>query len=190
MGNLIGWFRGQARIVQAVIGCGSLLGVCMLCGLTVAVGSALGNVAGTPAEQATATTAPTATATPSQAALAAAYTSFVAGGLQPLAADTNAIGNDCGAADVQSCHDDALQFQLDIASFQSDLDAHPAPHCLAAADKDLRTGLSYYATAAGDVVDGIDQSDVALLDEGVRYMRAGNKQMAATTTAIHHAVCH
>lgn len=172
------------------MGCGALLVACAVCGIAIAaISSANGGGSTAAHTSATATAAPRATATADKNAGYQAYTAVVVADLAPVSKDATNIGTDCGASNVSACRADAVQFQTDITAMQHDLDAHPAPPCLATVDAHIRSALDLYSQSATDLINGIDQTDASLITKAGTEMQTGTTEMTAANTSMGTAHC-
>lgn len=136
------------------------------------------------------TIVPTATATPDTRA--ATYKAYVLPQLATLKADFTDIGNNCDSnagGTLSDCRAAMQETHTDVLAFQNGLKTHPAPPCLSAADKHLRTALADYARATQLAMDGIDQYDIGKIDQAGDLITAGNNELGAATDATDSAIC-
>lgn len=89
-----------------------------------------------------------------------------------------------GTADCQA----ALQsLDASVQTFQTDLDAHPAPTCLQPADRELRTALSLYRQGAREELSGLQRGDplavvrgAGTLSDATAHARAAGSQLSTS----------
>jgi hypothetical protein len=136
----------------------------------------------------TSTPKPTATSNPN--AGSGAYVAVVSRDSSTLTTDLNQVGTDCGSGqDIVSCRSALVTLQTDSESFLNDLDAHPAPPCLSTVDKPLRTALNDLDASSQEVIDGIDNYDVAKIKDGTALMSEATPEINSASSAFENANC-
>lgn len=167
-----------------------------LAGAVASLGASPASTGGTPATsqppssvpQPTATQQPT--ATPNHNAGAAAYVTVVSNDSSTLSTDLKQVGTDCGSGqDLASCRSALVTVRDDSSSFLSDLDAHPAPPCMASVDKPLRAALRDVHSAAQEVIDGIDSLDVSKVKDGTATMNKATGEINTASDALDNVNC-
>ena len=193
-------------LIGGGIGCGVLLVLCMCMGLLGAIMAQGGSSAASSnptatAQQgqtqkaaqmppATATATPKPTATPNPNAGAPAYAQVISSDGTTLAADMNKVSDKCGSGqDLSGCRSALVSTQSDSESFLADLDAHPAPPCMATVDKPLRAALRDVDSAAQKVIDGIDNYDVGEIDDGSALMSKATSEIDAASSELDKVSC-
>ena len=106
----------------------------------------------------------------------------------PKVKATMTMDRDCKAFDA-ACRASWVRFGAAVAAYQQDLDRTPAPPCLAASDRALRTALDDYGTAASEVEVAIDANDLSGIDRAITTYGSANDAMDASTHATDAARC-
>lgn len=193
-------------LIGGGIGCGVLLVLCMCAGLLGALmaqgGTSTASDSPTATAQpgqtqktaqmptGTATANPKPTATPNRNAGAPAYAHVISSDGTTLAADMNKVSDKCGSGqDLSGCRAALVSTQSDSESFLADLDAHPAPPCMATVDKPLRAALRDVDSAAQKVIDGIDNYDVGEIDDGSALMSKATSEIDAASSELDKVSC-
>jgi hypothetical protein len=169
--------------------------VCSCCGFALGTNSGKSStstqatVATTPTQAPTKvpTVAPTPTSNPN--ASAPVYAAMVQTQMNTLSTDMSTVGTDCGNEDITACHDDLQALRDDIHTTQTDLDATPAPPCFKTADADIRAALNDLDTGAMTAINGIDQNDASLLNQGAAYITKASTELTQATAATKAAHC-
>jgi len=150
----------------------------------------------TPLPTATAKPTATPTATPatppptlSQRELAASYAKAIQADTAAASSGFNDVQTACSAGDFAGCRSALVSLQTNLAIFQQDLDAHPAPPCLKAADQELRQALSLYQQGAQLGVQGIDQVDAAKISQGGDLMSQATAHLTHASALVQQASC-
>lgn len=186
-------------LIGGGIGCGALLILCMCVGLLGVIAANGGNSSAsggspTATQQQSRVLAPTSTpkptATSNPNAGSDTYVAVVSRDSSTLTTDLNQVGTDCGSGqDIVSCRSALVTLQTDSESFLNDLDAHPAPPCLSTVDKPLRTALNDLDASSQEVIDGIDNYDVAKINDGTALMRKATPEIDSASVAFENASC-
>lgn len=99
-------------------------------------------------------------------------------------------------SDLRSCNGDraACRHALTLASnsvatFERDLDANPAPDCLAGTDSALRTALVFYDRGLHLVEDGSDARDRLRVTQGTILLAVGTWKLGAAVRAARRSNC-
>jgi hypothetical protein len=183
-------------LIGGGIGCGVLLVLCTCVGLLGAAAS-LGSSSSASNGSPTATTqaqiqieTPTATATTDPNAGSAAYISVVTSDSSTLGDDLTKVGTDCDSnKSLSGCRAALVVVREDSQSYLDDLDANPAPPCLASVDKPLRAGLNDVHAATQTVIDGIDTLDTSKVQDGTALMNKATTEINAANSAFGKASC-
>ncbi len=200
--------RLSPRQRLVTIAASALLGVCLACSICTVGILALPNTPmptvptqaplqgnapkSTTAPKATNTPAPTATNTPKPTATPDLYHPYVttvatdAGKLLKALTDMSVP---CQAGDVAGCRDAAKKVNDTVSAFQADLDKHPAPPCLKDSDTHLRAALALFKSGTQHAMDGIDDNDVGLIQQGTADITAGSDELTKATDATKAAKC-
>lgn len=117
------------------------------------------------------------------------YADNVAAHAGIISKDSDALSSACGAADAAGCRAAMQTFDDDSLAFLASLDTHPAPRCLKTADAYLRAGLHLYDQGATEAIQGIDQSDAALINAGSAKITAGTADVDKANAAIAASHC-
>lgn len=196
---------GKRTLIVGLVA--TLIVVCVVCALGVALvtaasggggsASASGTTTITQATKATATIAhATATVTPpaNDPTVVAAYANIVQIDGAVLRTDLNAEGADCSAAasdasQMGACRADLVTVQADASQFLSDLDATPAPQCLTSADLLLRKSLHLLISGSQDVINGIDNNDAAQVNTGVTVYKQATTYLDQSSQTVSQSHC-
>jgi hypothetical protein len=189
---------GRAVLAAAALGAGVTLlaAACQQPGGGASGGTAASKATPTPGERLATVAKPTTKpvrpapkATPAQPKPAATtppslvYMNALQVDAQHLVAANNARVSSCGAKDMTGCRAAMQQIASSAAALQKDLDAHPPPTCLKAADTTIRGALGLYLQGAQVGTKGIDEGSAAefaqatgLLDQGAaRFLGASDQ---------------
>lgn len=97
----------------------------------------------------------------------------------------------CGGRTAAGCRSALQQVTSSANALQKDLDAHPAPPCMASADATMRSAISLYLQGAQLGTQAIDQGSAAqqtqakgLLDQGSTRFRAASTQLGQSTCTV------
>lgn len=146
------------------------------------------NVSSAPTDRPQATEAPTPTAA-SQSQQAVAYVRAVQIDSAAEGSTAGALGVECGSGQASRCRAAFVALQNSTSAFQHDLDANPAPPCLAGPDARLRAGLALESQASQLGIQGIDQIDASKVNQAATVMDQANTDFTQTATLIRQAQC-
>lgn len=133
---------------------------------------------------------PQATATSTPDDRAASFRTYVQLESTALGTDFDAVAANCTAdgvlatcrAKLKTAHDTAVEFL-------QGLDTHPAPPCLAAAEKSLRAGLTKYARGTTLMLDGLDANSLSLIKAGNTDVTQGATALETAAQSLQTAAC-
>jgi hypothetical protein len=194
--------QGQSNrkklLIGGGIGCGALLVLCMCAGMVSAI-AALGSspstaqgvqTPGATIQVQTPTTTPQPTATLNPNAGAGDYVAVVTVDATLVVGDLTDVGTVCGNGDdLSGCRAALVTARDDGKSFLADLDAHPAPPCLKAADKPLRAALRDIVSAAQEIIDGIDTISTSKIQDGTALIKKATSEIDTATSELKKASC-
>lgn len=185
----VGFRLAVVSVLVLVAACG---GLALLA--SHASGSPSAAVTGYDPEAPNVTSAPTdrPAATPTAASQSAQAHSYVDAMLPDINAEStaaNTLGSECGSGQASRCRAALVGLQNSTSAFQHDLDANPAPPCLAGPDARLRAGLALESQATQQGIQGIDQIDASKVTQAVAVMDQANTDFTQAATLIRQAQC-
>lgn len=117
------------------------------------------------------------------------YTRAVSQDSTHLGQAMSEMGQYCGNQDVAMCRLKMEAVGTESEHFLHDLDMNPAPPCLQAADRELRTALKDYEAGAQQGIQGLDVGDASMIQLGANEIQQGTSHMNQATTLTKQAVC-
>lgn len=170
------------------------VGAAVVVGAILAVGVAVlphsQSPAGPSSSQAATTAAPdTPTGTPPQQVDVTSYLKVAQADSAAAASGFGAVSQECMTGEPANCRNALAALDNNLAVFQQDLDAHPAPTCLQQADQQLRLGIETARHGAQTGVQGIDESDGAKITAGGSLIDQANQQFQQAAVLLRTATC-
>ncbi|HXM56588.1 MAG TPA: hypothetical protein VOB72_14425 [Candidatus Dormibacteraeota bacterium] len=127
---------------------------------------------------------------PSGPSLSAVYASSLQIDAQHLIAANGARTTSCATTrDLPGCRTALQQVASAAGALQKDLDAHPAPACLKAADTTLRSAVDLFQQGAQMGTQGIDQGSTAKLAQGRTLLDQATTRLLSASSQLGQAAC-
>jgi hypothetical protein len=127
--------------------------------------------------------------TVAQPAQAASYLAAVQVDAQRVIAANGTRAASCGTRDTAGCRAAFQTAASALATFQHDLDTHPAPVCLQRADASIRAALGVYGQGTSLGLSGLGAANTGQVIQGGGLMNLGTSQLGTASAQLRTATC-